>query len=271
MNDRVEPALGQVDALELGPDPTPLLRQAEELINANADLASENLRLARQKQHAQDVRKAEEEMARALLAVKVAAEGLAKAAEARAKLAEGMLDYLQDKPEAGETNMKKAAQHWKDVKAQAAHIGFALSDLPAQTWDKLCARVNNSITQAVKKAGNNIQARKDSVSAWVDRVETSIDNTVARITAVPGQIRDYMVAKKVAAKEAATAVLVRVLRWGAQKEEAIRNTVNQGLSLGEAVVRTAGDVVKGVAEPFRQIKDTFTENTAQAQQRRRTP
>ena len=272
MNTRVEPTVGSLDGIEITDPPIDLLAQAHAVINAHVSVASEDVTEAQKVGLSPAIAKAEARLEKALRQAAEAAEVLSAAYQAEGLKFAASQAYVQDRPEVGASKFKAAAEGWRAIKGRAVDVAFSASDMPGELWDKVAKRVNNSLTQAIESAGENVAARKEQAKGWANRVGRSIDKTVDRLEAIPGQIAEYAAVKGVALKTAALSVVVTFLRWGAKKEAAIREKFTAAASLGEAALKTSADLGRGLVDQVKSVGKTFETNAEVARARRsKTP
>jgi hypothetical protein len=267
MNTRTEPTLGNLDTLEVD-DPTSLVAQTRAALNANVSVATEDVEQAKKVGMSPAIARAQKNLLDALAKAQAAAELLAEACGAEAAQLAGAQQYLKNDQKAGDRLFAKAAETFRAIKPRAVELAFSLSDLPGETWDRIAKRVNNSLVSTITAAGSNIQARKESIQAWGTRLAESFDRTVDRINAVPGQIADRIRATGESVKDAALTVVVKFLRWGARKEDAIRQKVASIASLGEAALATGTGVIKGIGEQVKSAGQRFDNELTAARSRR---
>lgn len=267
MNTRTEPTLGDIENLELT-ETADLLAQARVAINAGVDVATDEVERAQVSGMSPAIARAERDLKAALARAQKAAETYAEVLNAEALKFSGAQHYLNNEPAAGERLFNRAAAAFRAAKPKALELAYGLSDMPGEAWDKIAKRVSNSLVSTITAAGASVEARKASIKAWGDQLSQSFDRTIARIEAVPAQIAGYVRDKGVAVKDAALTVLVKFLRWGARKEEALRHKVERVASLGEAVLKTGSGIVGDMADQVRTAGTRFSNNLNEARTRR---
>lgn len=267
MNTRVEPTLGPVNDLDLESS-LDLMGQVHAAINGHAAVAAEDVTLATKKNLPSHIVKAEDDLRLALERARKASEVLAEAYAAHAIQLSGSEHYLAGRPVQGAATMAKAASAWSKVKDRALEMCYSLSDIPGNAWDRVEKRVNNAVTQGLTAAGASIEARKEKIKSWANRLDLALGHAVGVIAGIPDQIAAHAHQKKMEIKKAGVEVITRLLSWGARKEEALREKISHAASLGEAFLKTGADVGRGVADQVRQVGKTFSDNVEAARNRR---